>query len=458
MFLALLRKEIVSHVLTLRFGVTFILFLLLVFASAYVTTNEYRRDLDEALAANRAAQADLRRAYEQGRDTGDNFYTVFYRQGRKESLPPPPLSSLVQGLRPGTPAMVQARAWSSEMIGRGGEQNPLAGLLPIPDLVYVVGVVLSLLAILFAFDAVSGEKEAGTLRLMLSNAVPRDQVLLAKWVGGYLVLVAPFLIAVFGGVLYAWWKGALTLTGESLPRLLVILLIACLYISVFFTLSLAVSALTHRSATALFLCLLIWVVWILVIPNLAPVVAKILRPGYSPRKVDQEKAAVRSEIRLRMERLTLTTGKLSYGTEIQEARDKLEREEERRLQQWDRFLEDSIRRQRNLTAVLGRLSPAACWTYAAVALADVGPGSFRRLEEAFRKLRAEMEQVAESIRPSRDQPVRSFKLDQVPSLRVAPASFRDAAGEALNDILILAILNAVFFMTAFVRFLRYDVR
>jgi len=55
MFLALLRKEIVSHVLTLRFGVTFILFLLLVFASAYVTTNEYRRDLDEALAANRAA-------------------------------------------------------------------------------------------------------------------------------------------------------------------------------------------------------------------------------------------------------------------------------------------------------------------------------------------------------------------------------------------------------------------
>ena len=42
-----------------------------------------------------------------------------------------------------------------------------------------------LLAIVFGYDAICGEKERGTLRLMLSCSVPRDTVLLAKWIGGF---------------------------------------------------------------------------------------------------------------------------------------------------------------------------------------------------------------------------------------------------------------------------------
>ena len=41
-----------------------------------------------------------------------------------------------------------------------------------------------------------GEKESGLLRLVLSNAAPRHQVLLSKWFGGYVTLIMPFLLAV----------------------------------------------------------------------------------------------------------------------------------------------------------------------------------------------------------------------------------------------------------------------
>ncbi len=51
-----------------------------------------------------------------------------------------------------------------------------------------------------------------------------------------------------------------------------------------------------------------------------------------------------------------------------------------------------------------------------------------------------------------------FTIDEVPSLQVAGMSFATAAGNALNDILILLNVNVVFFLTAFVFFLRYDVR
>ena len=292
MLFMLIRKEILSHVLSLRFGITFILFILLVFASIYVTVNQYERDADEVRARNRAATADLEKMMGEP-DPRSRFWTLFYHRGRNDAAPPPAMSSVVQGLRPAMPASVNTRVGSSRKIGRSLDTNPLAGLLPIPDLVYVVGVVLSLLSILFAFDSISGEKEAGTLRLVMSNAIPRASILLAKWLGGYLMLIVPFLIAVFGGLGYAWWRGSLPLTEDNLLRLGLLLGVACLYISVFFTLSLAVSSVTHRAPTSLFLCLLIWVVWILVIPNLAPVLAKIIVPGHSKLKVDQEKMAVR---------------------------------------------------------------------------------------------------------------------------------------------------------------------
>ena len=44
---------------------------------------------------------------------------------------------------------------------------------------------MSLMAILFSYDAVSGERERGTLRLLLTNSLSRPALIAAKWLGGY---------------------------------------------------------------------------------------------------------------------------------------------------------------------------------------------------------------------------------------------------------------------------------
>jgi ABC-type transport system involved in multi-copper enzyme maturation permease subunit len=462
MFLTLVRKEIVGHVLSLRFGVTFILFILLVFASIYVTTNEYRRDVDESAATNRAAAAELKEIMTrqaEGKRSGDRFFEVFYGRGRTAAPPPPALSSVVQGVRPAMPAATRTNKWHSRKIARVLTRNPLAGLVPLPDLVYVVGVILSLLSILFAFDAVCGEKESGTLRLMMSNAVPRDAVLLAKWIGGYLMLLVPFLIALAGGLGYAWARDALPLTGESLRRLGMIVLLACLYISVFFTLSVAVSSLTARAPTALFLCLLIWVVWVLVIPNLAPVIAKIIEPSPSPLKIAEEKRAVRDEINLKRNRLLEASGTLRYGKEGQKEMERLDREEQRRIARLDNHLAGAVRRQNELAGVLGRLSPLASWTYAATAMAGTGPDSYRRLGRATDRLQEQMSEVADSLwQRGRGGDPKPFTLEQIPAFRLEDRPLHEAVRATLADLLILAVLNVLFFLTAFVCFLRYDVR
>lgn len=459
MFGTIIRKEIVSHVLTLRFGVTFILFILLVFASIYVTTHEYQRDKTQWSALERAASDHLAEILKEDDDWRRVRRLVDW-EGRLDAVPVPPLSSIAQGLRPSMPVAINTTQDYSRNIGHGLERNPLAGLLRVPDMVYVVSVVLSLLAILFAFDSVCGEKESGTLRLIFSNAVPRDQVLLAKWLGGYFVLIVPFLIAALGGLGYAWWRGVLELRAENVQRIGALLLTACFYISVFFTLSLFISTMTHRTTTALSVCLLIWVVWILVIPNLAPVVAKIASPTPSVEAVNAEKRAVDEETRLLIDRLTLTSGELSYGKKIQNEQAKLRQEGRRKKKRWDRFLADATERQTSLAQTLGRLSPSVCWTYGATALMGTGPDSYWQFERAQKRLHEDMGDFSERLRKARQKTTEwpEIVADEVPRLQVVWPKVDNAAKSALDDMLILVILNVVFFMSAFVGFVRYDVR
>ena len=64
------------------------------------------------------------------------------------------------------------------------------------DWAFIIGYVLSLIALLFTFDSVSGEREQGTLRLMLANSIPRHTVLIGKFLGALISITIPFLLAV----------------------------------------------------------------------------------------------------------------------------------------------------------------------------------------------------------------------------------------------------------------------
>ena len=65
----------------------------------------------------------------------------------------------------------------------------------------MIGYVLSLIAILFTFDSISGERERGTLRLMLANSIPRHTVLLGKFLGALISISAPLTLAVLMNLL-----------------------------------------------------------------------------------------------------------------------------------------------------------------------------------------------------------------------------------------------------------------
>jgi ABC-type transport system involved in multi-copper enzyme maturation permease subunit len=72
--------------------------------------------------------------------------------------------------------------------------NPVLSLFPAFNPLTFVTLVMSLMALVFSFDAVCGEKEQGTLKATLANPVPRGTLLAGKWLGGLAALLLPFVL------------------------------------------------------------------------------------------------------------------------------------------------------------------------------------------------------------------------------------------------------------------------
>ena len=143
---------------------------------------------------------------------------------------------------------------------------------------FVIGYVLSLIAILFTFDSISGERERGTLRLTLANSVPRHTVLIGKFFGALVSISVPFTLAVLMNLLVISTSSDVQLGVETWNRLAIILFLAILYLCLFLALGLLVSSRVRQSAVSLVILLLIWVTFVVFMPSTLASIAS----GFSP--------------------------------------------------------------------------------------------------------------------------------------------------------------------------------
>ena len=254
-------------------------------------------------------------------------------------------------------------------IGNSQERNRTASLYSLPDFLFFAKVVLSLLVILFAYDTVAGERERGTLQLILSNSVSRGQVLFGKFLGGYLSIALPFLVAAVIALLLFVLSPSVALSGEGWLRIFCLLLTSLGYLGVFFFIGLSISAMTNRAATAVLMSLAIWVVLTLIVPNVGGLVGKQLVQVPSQQQIDTEKFKTAREIEDEAEKKKPSDEHLpGYGKWHPEAQPQI-KETLKGIE--ERYA--TLRQQRlALSQVLTRLSPAGAFVYAVTGLAQTG--------------------------------------------------------------------------------------
>ena len=150
---------------------------------------------------------------------------------------------------------------------------------------FIIGYVLSLLALLFTFDAISSERESGTLRLTLANSIPRHKVLIGKFLGALISISIPFTLAVLINLLVISTSSVVHLNMEAWGRLGIIYFIALLYTCLFLGLGLLVSTRVQRSAVSLVVLLLIWTTLVIFMPSTLASIANGL--SSSPMSYDE---------------------------------------------------------------------------------------------------------------------------------------------------------------------------
>jgi len=279
------KKEFLLNLMTFKFAMGTILCMVLMAVFVPILAKDYQQRLkiyNDNVARN---EAELRKV-----KVYKNITPTIYR-------PPALLSVFSAGLEKqlGDSARIELGSIPEVDAAPTGD-NLYLSIFTVLDASLILKIVLSLLAILIAYDSISGEKERGTLRLILANSTARHQVLLGKLLAGVVTLIVPTTIAFVVGILVVEISPMAALTWSDWTRIGLMYLASLIFISAMYNIGLLFSCLANRPAISLILGLFFWVVCVVVVPNASVYTATRIRPLEPKAKTDGQVGLLRSEI------------------------------------------------------------------------------------------------------------------------------------------------------------------
>lgn len=480
MFWLLVERELKSIILSPKFVATFGVCSLLMILSLFVGIQEFNHSVTRYETAKQLTEREL--AVE------DSWWGISNRIYRK----PDAMMVFVAGVDYDVGRLSDISTWTEVKLQNSAySDDSLFAIFRFVDFAFIVQVVLSLFAILFTYDAINGERESGTLKLALSNAVPRARYVSAKFVGSWIGLTVPILIPILLAVLTVILLG-IPMSEDDWLKLAVLIGVSILYFTFFIAFGILVSALTRNSAVSFLILLVAWVGLVLIVPRAATMAAGQIVHVDSVAEIDARKDRhstdrwlwYRSERRrMRDERNTATASMTAEQEDAYEAanRDRWVQEEGdlrqnvmEEISEYARQLDEVLNNQKaEMQAVafsLSRFSPASAYQIAAMSLAGTGVNVKTRYEAAmhdyhkaftrFVNAKREEERMRNSGRGRRTSREENEPLDtsELPRFVAPEYSFRDAAAPTVVDAGLLALYTLLAFGGAFMAFIRYDVR
>lgn len=334
-----------------------------------------------------------------------------------------------------------------------GRSPSFAGFSAI-DLAFIIRVVLSLLAVFLAYNAVSEEKANGTLKLTLANAVPRDKLLLGKLLSGLAAVVGPLaVVALLSSMILVLHPGV-ALSTDDLARIVLMFIASVLYLAIFYTLGLFVSVRTERPAVSLMVLLQAWIFLVVLYPNLSVTLAERIFPLPSEEVLAKQKDAVSekhdAEIKkaneglhkpssTREDRLRFTDAWSAVAVDF----DKIEGEFSRRQTA-----------QMRLADGLSALSPAALYDQVMGRLGRTDVREYDRfMDDAHRLWLKFIERARLRFRDEE-----AYKKTSLPDFSHPMESAGEAAASVWPQGLVLVLYGLIFFALAYMGFLQKDLR
>jgi ABC-type transport system involved in multi-copper enzyme maturation permease subunit len=355
---AIVKREILEHIQSLQFITLLILSILLFGMNGWITVKKHR----ERMARYNHGTTEM----------------AHYHSTMRTSLYIRP-SALVLLADGGSKR--QPPGYTLEPKGRltpmpAGQTNFKMPFIPEPDWAFIIKVIFSLYALLLAFRGISGEKEIGTLRLVLSNTLKRNQVLLAKYVSIMLTIGIPLIAGslVSLSVMSIFVPQVFGLS--EIARISLMIVLGFFYLSIFALLGLFVSSLVGRSSVVLLILLSAWILFVIVVPNVSGVLSdKLARVPSEYQTARQVGPILQEQVWARIDKVRerIKQGQLTDEKTIRKETDSAYEKGQEDVRNHYALYENAVKRRADLARNLSRLSPTGLFQFASESLADTGP-------------------------------------------------------------------------------------
>ena len=488
MFSTLLIKEIHDTINNSRSMFAALLCLLIIPLGMFINAKEFESRENAYIHAKKVY-------YEQSKGKVNSGFDA---QGFR---PPSALSIFANGMENVIPNKVRTQDNGIYILEKDNQRsNGLAELFGPLDFLFIVGSILSILALIFTFNSVSGERESGTLKLVISNSVPRWKFILAKITGTYIVFIVFFLLSFIIGLLILLLDGSVSLAENYFwTNMAIILIITFGLIFIMFSFGTLASCLTRDSVSSIVILLFIWVILFSFIPKVSPIIAEIVYPVKKEKAIADEKFLVRQEMEQELDAVRKETlenmlskngispNEISFdnmgGPGVQEVFRKYdesfpETEKEyqdkivKAMQKIDQDYAQKLKTQQSIAKNISRLSPISCYMYLMTEIASTGLLEMRNFNDYAARYQDKVEQevyskfsdtkymfggsvwvMSNNRGDTNTDNIEVPHLENYSFLSIEKILFR-----SLPDLLLLLLYLIVIPWITFVVFSRYDVR
>lgn len=456
MLCEIIWRELLDHLQSLRFVLTLLLVIVLMLTGSVLYIHDYRQQVsDYRENVSETLQLLENKAKRGLHGVVSGTTLMIYRA-------PSPLGFIAEGHEKDLPNAFGVSGFDLDGPQTVLRKNYTLQRFDALDWVFTVGVILSFAAFAMTYDSISGEAETGTLRLCLSNSIPRATLLFGKYIGTIVSLAIPLIIGICMNVLIMSLFGVLPFEPTYWLQIGGVALFSVLYISVFATLGLFISCLTRTSSVSLVLLLLVWVCFVVFIPRTGGLLASRLVELPDEKTIARQTNDATHEILNRYGRDRFSahwsTGEpLTRAAKIGDAKQVI----------YNRYRNQQLH-QVKLAQNISRISPTAIYQIGCEALVGTGIKHYERFSKKAIEYRRSLLQFTYEEYPfnpnrfledAERQQLRETQIsvDKIPKFDDTPSDFPTAFTEAGLNILLLFLFNMVFCMGAFLAFMRYDV-
>ena len=286
----LVFREVLDHLRTFRFTVMVLLVQAIALTGVILAVKQDRqeRTLYEQI------RSETRSRLEKRMNTPPWRFVKVFRGDTRFFRVPSPVSFVAGGGDRHVPNLFRVSAFRVKGPEYVRPHNPAMRYSEQIDWGFVVGVVLSLTALVLTFDAISRERAENTFQLVMSNSVRRSTIIAGKVLGAFLPIMATWCLAAVLQLLVWNLLATAPLRAQDWIAVALAGLPVALFVAFFVILGILISLLFHSPGACGTVAALCWALFVLVIPNAGQLVAFRLEELPDPRTAEGRAEAANS--------------------------------------------------------------------------------------------------------------------------------------------------------------------